>query len=382
MAGKSERLLSLDVMRGITIAGMIMVNNPGSWSTVYAPLLHAEWNGLTPTDLVFPFFMFILGVSCFVSLRKFSFRPSREVLYKITKRSVLIFAVGILLGWFGLFFSNYTQMGSEGPSFFPRVWRSLVHLENIRILGVMQRLALCYGITSLIAVSVRHKHIPYIIAATLAVYYLILVGCNGFEPGEGNRLCNIDRYIWGERHMYIDRGVEPEGLLSTISSVCHALIGFCCGSFIFRSGTDNKSRMLNLFIAGVSMAFAGFLLSYGCPVNKKIWSPTFVLVTCGLGASFLALLIWIIDEKKVVKPFRFFESFGINPLAIYVLSGILATLADVIPLGGSSLKYSYYTALASFTGPYLASLLCALTLVAICWLASYVLYRKRIYIKL
>lgn len=378
-----ERLVSLDVMRGITVAGMIMVNNPGSWSTVYAPLLHAEWNGLTPTDLVFPFFVFIMGVSCFASMRKFEFRPSRHLIGKIVKRSALIFLVGILLGWFGIFFSNWSRLSSEGLPFFTHFWRSVSSLDHLRILGVMQRLALCYCATSLAGIFIRHKHLPWVIAAGLVVYWGILMLTDGFVPGEGNLLCNLDRMLWGENHMYIDHGVEPEGLLSTIPAICQCMIGFCCGSIIFKRGTDNRERMLDLFLVGVTMMFAGLLLNYGCPMNKKIWSPTFVLATCGIGASLQALLIWLIDEKKKVSAFRFFQAFGSNPLAIYVLAGILATLADFMTVGDSvSIKDALVGLLGKISGPYLSSLLFALIFVGTCYIVAYILYKKKIYIKL
>ena len=378
-----ERLVSLDVMRGITVAGMIMVNNPGSWDTVYAPLLHAEWNGLTPTDLVFPFFVFIMGISSFASMRKFDFTPSRQVVWKILKRSVLIFLVGILLGWFGLFFGNWNALASEDLPFFSHFWQSVTMLGHLRILGVMQRLALCYCFTSLAGIFIRHRHLPWVIGGGLVLYYFILLLTDGFVPGEGNTLCNIDRMLWGENHMYIDRGVEPEGLLSTIPAICHCMIGFCCGSIIFRRGTDNRERMLNLFLVGVTMMFAGLLLDYGCPMNKKIWSPTFVLTTCGIGASLQALLIWLIDEKKKAAPFRFFQAFGSNPLAIYVLAGILATLVDFITAGGDmAVKDALVELLDKIAGPYLASLLFALIFVGACYIVAYVLYKKKIYIKL
>lgn len=378
------RLLSLDVMRGITIAGMILVNNPGSWATVYAPLLHAEWNGLTPTDLVFPFFMFILGLSSFASLRKSEFRPSRQLLVKILRRTFRIFLVGILLGWFGLALANWTRLGAEQLPFFTRLWRSCTELDHLRILGVLQRLALCYGAASLIGIHVRHKYIPYIIAAGLILYYLILHLCHGFIPGEGNALCNLDRMLWGENHMYLDHGVEPEGLLSTIPSICQALIGFLCGRILFQPGTDNRERMLKLFLIGTSLTFLGLLLAYGCPINKKIWSPTFVMTTCGLASSLLALLIWIIDVKGRGGSFRFFEAFGANPMAIYVFSGILASLADFITVrpDGTSLKDLLVEGLNRIVGPYFASLLFALIFIGCCWAVAWVLYRKRIYIKL
>lgn len=377
----NSRLLSLDVMRGITIASMIMVNNPGSWEHIYAPLKHAIWNGLTPTDLVFPFFMFIMGISGYASLRKFEFKPSKQVVSKILTRTLKIFIVGIALAWFGLAFETYRHLNDQNLPWFIHLFRSLTNFENLRIMGVLQRLALCYGIGSIIIIYVRHKYIPYIITGGLVGYFLILLFGHGFESGDLNVLGIIDQLILGKDHMYIDMDIEPEGLLGTIPSVCHVLIGFCCGQIIIEI-KDNKERMLKLFLIGTVILFAGFLLAYGCPINKKIWSPTYVLVACGLGMLLLSLLIWVIDVRGYKSWSRFFESFGVNPLAIYVFAGILATLVEYIPTTSMSVKETFYTFLTSFLDVYLASLLYALLFIVICWGMGYVLYKKKIYIKL
>lgn len=383
LINSDSRLLSLDVMRGITIAGMIMVNNPGSWGYVYAPLRHAEWNGLTPTDLVFPFFMFIMGISCYASLCKFNFRPTKQVIVKILKRTFLIFCIGLFLAWLGLSVATFYQLKGADLPFFDHLILSGTNFEHLRILGVMQRLALCYGAASMIVISIKHRYIPYIISIGLVSYFLILVFGNGFQPDESNVLGIVDRYILGEKHMYIEHGVEPEGILSTIPSVCHVLIGFLCGKMLITI-KDNKDRMLNLFLCGTVLMFFGFLLSYGCPINKKIWSPTFVLTTCGLGALLLSLLIWIIDVKGYKSWSLFFQSFGINPLAIYVFAGIISVLVDSIPLdsSGVGMKGCLYTILASNMDPYMASFLLALVFIVACWILSHFLYRKKIYIKI
>lgn len=247
----------------------------------------------------------------------------------------------------------------------------------------MQRLALCYGVASLIIIFVKHRYIPYIIAIGLVCYFLILIFGNGFQSDESNILGIIDRHILGEQHMYTEHGVEPEGILSTIPSVCHVLIGFLCGKMLITI-KDNKDRMLNLFLCGTILLFFGFLLNYGCPINKKIWSPTFVLTTCGLGALLLSLLIWIIDVKGYKSWSLFFQSFGVNPLAIYVFAGIVSVLVDSIPLNntGFGFKSWLYVILARNIDPYLASFSLALLFIAVCWGLAHFLYRKNIYIKL
>ena len=217
----NKRLLSLDILRGITIAGMIKVNNPGSWGHIYAPLGHAEWIGLTPTDLVFPFFMFIMGISTYMSLRKFDFRLSGAVSWKIIRLTIVIFTIGLAIAWFGLTMRTYHQLGGESLSFIERLGRSMWYLDHIRILGVMPRLAICYGAAAFIALIVKHKYIPHIVSVTLIAYFVILISGKGFEFSEDNIISVVDRAILGSNHMYHDNGLalDPEGLLSTIPSI-------------------------------------------------------------------------------------------------------------------------------------------------------------------
>ena len=376
----SNRLISLDILRGITIAGMIMVNNPGSWGSIYKPLGHASWHGLTPTDLVFPFFMFIMGVSTFMSLRKYNFKPSKESVWKIVKRTIIIFLIGLALNWFGLL--------SRGLGAGENFVTAATHFDTIRILGVMQRLALAYGFASIIALLFKPKQVIWVIATLLFGYFFILFFGNGFELSEQNIISVIDRNLWGEAHMYKDSGValDPEGLLSTLPSIAHVLIGFLFGKMIMDT-KDNHKRVEKILIWGTVLAFAGLLLQYGCPINKKIWSPTFVLATTGFAAQLLGLLIWIIDINKKSNWSRFFHSFGVNPLFIYVLSGVLANvLGNVkIPHAGQAITlkgYVYSVLLEPWAGAHFGSLLYALLFVSLCWLAGFILYKRDIYIKI
>lgn len=384
----SGRLLALDVLRGITIAGMILVNNPGSWEYVYTPLRHAAWHGLTPTDLVFPFFMFIMGISTYISLRKFNFEFTVPTLLKILKRTVIIFMIGIGLTWFSLSFSTYHSLEAENLGFIDRFIKAITNFQHLRILGVMQRLALSYGVAALIAILVKHKYIPYIIVVTLIGYFLLLLLGKGFDFSEENIIAVVDRSLFGVDHMYKDSGlaIDPEGLLSTLPSIAHVLIGFLCGSVLMNI-KDNRQRITQLFIIGTILTFTGFLLAYGCPINKKIWSPTFVLVTCGLGALFLALLIWIVDIKGYKRWSMFFESFGVNPLFMYVFAAILAILfqQSVFPFESEYIsvkKFLYSIVLQPALGDYFGSLIFALLFVGLNWLVGNILYKKHIYIKI
>lgn len=382
---QNSRLLSLDILRGITIAGMIMVNNPGSWEYAYAPLKHAHWHGLTPTDLVFPFFMFIMGVSTFMSLRKFNFTPTQAAVWKVIRRTILIFVIGLALGWFGQLMRGLAIGESFGVA--------ATHFDTLRILGVLQRLALAYGFAALIALFGKNKHLPWIIAILLVGYYLILRYGRGFEMSEENIIAVVDKALWGPAHMYKDTtpegvriALDPEGLLSTIPSIAHVLIGFLFGKMIVEN-RNNHTKVEKLLIWGTILAFSGLLLQYGCPINKKIWSPTFVLVTTGFAAQLLGLLIWIIDIHKKEKWSRFFHAFGVNPLIVYVFAGVLANLGGNIRFAwqGETISVkslTYNVLIQPWAGNYFGSLLYALLFVTVCWLFGYILYKKNIYIKL
>lgn len=386
---QTGRLLALDILRGITIAGMILVNNPGSWGHIYAPLEHAPWHGLTPTDLVFPFFMFIMGVSTYMSLRKYDFRLSRAAVIKIVRRSIVIFFIGLAIAWLSL---TLRRLGGGRP-----VAEAVFNFDHIRMLGVMPRLAICYGVGSLPALSMSRRALAWLIGVVLVAYGLVLLLCNGLVFSEENIISVIDRAVLGTDHMYADTidGVtikfDPEGLLSTIPSICHMLIGFLCG-YLLMQVRDNRDRICRLFIVGTVLTFAGFLLSYGMPINKKIWSPTFVLTTCGLASSLLALLIWIIDIRGHKRWCRFFEAFGVNPLFMYCLGAVLTILMSFIKVpyaaasaGSISLKGWIYKAVCmplAADDATLASFIFAIAFVAFNWCIGYILYKKKIYIKI
>lgn len=386
---KKQRLLALDILRGITIAGMILVNNPGSWGHIYAPLAHASWNGLTPTDLVFPFFMFIMGISTYFSLRGYNFTLDAKSGWKILRRTVVIFLIGMFIAWFGLFLRGVLSDKT--------FWEAVLNFDHIRILGVMPRLALCYGIGSVCALLIKGRALWWFVGGMLAVYSVLLIFGNGFEFADTNIISVIDHKVLGPDHMYADTidGVtlkfDPEGLLSTLPSIAHMLIGFICGGLTL-STKDNHERINRLFIVGTILTFSGFLLSYGMPINKKIWSPTFVLTTCGLAASFLGLLIWIIDIRGHKRWCRFFEAFGINPLFMYCLGAVLSIIIGAVKIPWSGVEsgmisikgWAYQAVLMPLCGDdaTLASLLFALAFVFINWLIGLILYKKKIYIKI
>jgi len=386
MKTNSQRLLALDVLRGFTIAGMILVNNPGSWGKMYAPLQHAPWHGLTPTDLIFPFFMFIMGISMFISLNKYGFECSRSAVWKIVKRSLIIFAIGLGLSWFYLFCRTMNALSTENLPFLTQLGQSMWTFDRVRITGVLPRLAFSYGFAAIIVLLVKHKNIPYVIGTLLLGYLLLLIFGKGYEYNETNILSVVDRAILGLKHMYNDKGIDPEGILGTIPSVAQVLLGFYCGMWLV-SLNDIRDKILRLFLFGTVLTFVGFLLSYGSPINKKIWSPTFVIVTSGLASSFLALLIWIIDVKGHKKWSRFFEAFGVNPLFMFVLGGIVATLLNNINFTYNEARISikgfiYRILIQPVFGDYFGSFIFSILFVCLIWLCGYYLYKKKIYIKI
>ena len=358
MSEKKQRLLSLDILRGITVAGMILVNNGHGES--FEMLRHSKWNGMTPCDLVFPFFLFIMGVSTYLSLSKSGFRPSAPVIRKILRRTVLLFAIGLAINWF--------DHAVEGD---------LLCFSHLRIWAVLQRIALCYGIVSIYALLVNHKWVIPTIIALLVVYSAILLWGNGYAEDASNILARADLSLFGYDHLYHKSAVDPEGLLGTISSVAHVLIGFYCGSLI-KQRQSVKDKVLALFFLGAVIALGGYLLSYGLPLNKRIWSPSYVLVTCGMAASLLALLMTVIDIRGKKGWTTFFQVFGINPLFLYVASEFFAIL-----FGRLGISDAVYNAIHSvISHPQTASLCYAVTFVLFNFILGYYLYRRRIYIKL
>ena len=353
-----KRLLSLDILRGITVAGMILVNNGSSES--FEMLKHSEWNGLTPCDLVFPFFLFIMGVSTYLSLSKSKFKPSASLIWKIIRRTVLLFVIGLAINWF--------DHAIDGD---------FLCFDHLRIWAVLQRIAICYGILSVYALLVNHKWIIHTIIALLLVYSAILIWGNGYAEDASNILLRTDLKLFGYDHLYHWTPVDPEGLLGTISSVAHVLIGFYCGLLIHKKGKVSD-KVLALFFVGTVLALGGYLLSYGLPINKCVWSPSFAIVTCGMAASLLAVLMTVIDIGGHKKWTTFFQVFGINPLFLYVSSEVFAILFGRLGISGS--VYDGIHSVVSY--PQMASLCYALCFVLFLYIIGYILYRRHIYIKL
>ncbi len=366
---KQERYLALDVLRGITIAAMILVNTPGSWSFVYAPLEHSEWHGCTPTDLIFPFFLFIMGVSMFFSFAKYGNSLNKNSLLKIGKRSMLIFLIGLFLNSFPQWLTDYS---------------------HLRILGVLQRIAIVYAFASLLVLAVKPK---YILSAGLAIligYWGVLYFFGGENPYslEQNAVIPLDILILGVNHIYKGFGIpfDPEGLLSTIPAIVTTVLGYLTGRII--KTTVKEKIPVRLLIIGIVFVIAGWLWGFVFPTNKALWTSSYVLYTAGLATLLLALLIWVIDIKKLKSWTSFFVVFGMNPLFIFALSGLWGrTLYRLIHFStgdGSVITgytWLYQSVFVPIAGEMNGSLLFALFHVLVFWLIGLVLFKRRIFIK-
>ena len=363
------RLVSLDAFRGITVAGMILVNNPGTWGAIYDPLEHAAWDGWTPTDFVFPFFLFIVGVSITLALsrRAESTGSKRDLYVKIARRSLLIFVLGLFLAGFPFF-----------------------QLSTIRIPGVLQRIAVCYFFASLIFLKTNWRTQAIIGAALLLVYWMLmaLVPVPGFGAGdlsmEGNLAAYLDRMILGAhkwKPLY-----DPEGILSTIPAVVTTLCGVLTGHLL-RSRQTASEKVAAMFVAGAAGVVVGWAWHFWFPINKALWTSSYVVFTAGLALQLLALCYWLIDIQGVRRWATPFVIFGTNALAVFFLSGLFARGLGLIKLTGADGKpVALQTAIfrnfyLSWASPINASLAYAICFVLL-WLGLMtILYRRKIFIK-
>src|ERR1043166_5269465 len=318
---ESQRLVSLDVFRGITIAGMILVNNPGSWEHIYWPLEHAAWSGWTPTDLVFPFFLFIVGVSITLALGNRLERggATRDIYLKIVKRTLIIFAIGLFL--------------NAIPEF---------SLAQLRIPGVLQRIAVCYFFASIIFLNTKWRT-QIAIAIGLLLFYWALVKffpAPGYAAGdltkEGSLPSYIDRVVFGKHVWAQARVYDPEGILSTIPAIVTALIGVLTGTWL-RSERSRIEKVAGMFVAGAVLIAIGWAWNAFFPINKALWTSSYVLFTGGLALQFLSIFYWLIDIKGYRRWAKPFEVFGLNAIALYVVADLIAASLGVIKVGGDSL---------------------------------------------
>lgn len=369
-----ERYLSLDVLRGITIALMIVVNTPGSWQHIYAPFRHAEWHGFTVTDLVFPMFLFVIGNAMSFSMGKYTSQGDTAVLKKIFKRAGLIFLLGLLLNLFPFIYRS-----AEGELL-------LKDFSAVRIMGVLQRIALCYLIAGLIIHYFKLKGSLIWGAAILTFYWAVMWFFGDASSPyslEGNAALKFDLLIFAEKNLYKGFGIpfDPEGLLSTFPALVNIIGGFWAGVLIQKH--KPLSYKISVFLAiGVIFILLGLVWDFAFPINKPIWTSSYVVYTIGWSLLVLAALMIIIEKLNFKSWTYFFEVFGKNPLFIFILSGALIKTLSVIRVDGMSLNgWIYQNLFLSWTDGKIASLLFAVFYTMILWLIGLWLMKKKIFIK-
>ena len=380
------RLLSLDVFRGMTIAGMILVNNPGTWSAIYPPLEHAEWHGWTPTDFIFPFFVLIVGVSITLALGK-RVETARAthgaitggVYWKILRRAALIF-------FLGLFLTAFPFVDTEKGT--------LIDPATLRIPGVLQRIAVCYLVVSFVFLKTNWKTQALIGVVLLFIYWALMTlvpvpGCEvtTFDDKACNLAAWIDRSVFTENHIWQQAKVyDPEGILSTIPAIVTAICGVLTGHWL-RTNRSDLEKVGGLFFAGVSAVAVGYVWSGWFPINKALWTSSYVIFTAGMALCLLGFCYWLVDIKGYKRWAQPFVVFGVNALALYFFSGIFERLIEAIrwtKANGEATTlqdWVFESVFLPLASPVNASLCYAICYVLF-WLAMmWLLYRKRIFIK-
>jgi predicted acyltransferase len=375
-----NRLLSLDFFRGVTVAAMILVNNPGDWGHIYAPLEHAPWNGCTPTDLVFPFFLFIVGVSIAYAMgnRKADSSGHQKIILKAFKRALILFALGLFL------------------SLFPKIFTDPVEaFRTVRIPGVLQRIAVVYFICAILFLKSTPRSLINITILLLGGYWALMT----FVPVPGIGFPNlgketnlgawVDRSLLGEAHLWkMAKTWDPEGILGTIPAIATGLFGVLTGSYLKRKDTDEAAKVTWIFCAGLSAALLGLLWDLQFPINKSLWTSSYVLFSGGLGMMLVAFSYWIIDIQNYTKFTPPFIAYGVNAITVFFLSGIIPRLLNMIKIvnpDGSSIglqSWLYSNYFKPNFSPVNASLAWAIAFNTFWFIILWIMYRRKIIIKI
>lgn len=374
-----KRYESLDVLRGLTVAFMCIVNNPGTWAHIFPPLKHAGWDGCTPTDLVYPFFIFCMGCAMAFSFSKYE-KTTAKAYLKVLKRGALIFLVGFALNLYPFFpTSLHDETWSFGQNY-------IYWLQHKRIFGVLQRIGMAYAIAGCLALWLKKPKKILAAIATLCVTYTGILLIFGREPGafslEGNVSMRIDTWLVGGNHCYHGYNgtdFDPEGVLGSMTAACSCLLGYLIGSMIHAS-QKNKSatncspdRVVNrTFVYGCLSLILGVILSIWVPINKPLWSVSYVFYAGGWAMLALAFLAYLLDVKGYEKPFVPFKAMGMNALMAFVFSGVIAK-----SYGFFGFAPGHYFGANEYT-----SLLWAFIFVTIIFTLLWILYKKKIVIKL
>ncbi|MBN2103669.1 DUF5009 domain-containing protein [bacterium] len=378
MKTNSGRLVSLDVFRGLTIAAMILVNHPGSWQHVYAPLRHAEWHGWTPTDLVFPFFLFIMGASIKLSMDKYlkSGKPKASLLPRIFRRTILLFLFGLILNGF--------------PDY---------NFNTLRIPGVLQRIAGCYLIISLIYLArVRMagdrlyfspRFIMWLGLGFMVLYCGLMrfvpvpgYGAGLWDSKEGNLAAYVDRWVFGPHLWRFSKTWDPEGLLSTLPALATTISGLICAWWLRLQHQNRMQKLMMLFVAGTAGVLLGYLLSLIVPINKNLWTPSYVFLTSGLALGVLGICMWLVDVKGWTRWSKSFQVLGSNAILVYFLSSLGGRVLSMIKVGGTSLASLIYQFVCTpVFGDMLGSLVFAILYVLLWTGLMAILYVHRVFVR-
>jgi predicted acyltransferase len=377
----SPRLVSLDVFRGIAIASMILVNNPGSWDHIYPPLEHAEWHGCTPTDLVFPFFLFIVGVAMPFSLAKYTpeNRPTPQVYTRIIRRGLILFALGLLL----TLSTMLLDLLFKGIA---------LDFSTIRIMGGLQRRGLAYVIAAFAVLKLPHRSLWIFAGVVLIAYWVAmqLIPIPGYGAGnltaEGNLGGYIDSILLGKKHLYKGGPFDPEGLFSTLPSVVTVLIGYFTGLWLKKQPVKNQTS-INLLIVGLAFLVIGKLWDFVFPINKALWTSSYVVYTGGWALLVLALCYQLIEVRGLKRWGFPLEVMGLNAIFLFVGSGLLGRLLMKTPIGNGTNAISvktwiYQNWFSAWAGDLNGSLLFAIANIILWWVILYGMYRRRWFFKI
>ncbi|OWP63178.1 DUF5009 domain-containing protein [Hymenobacter amundsenii] len=372
-ASQPGRLISLDVFRGLTVAAMILVNNPGDWGHIYAPLEHAEWHGCTPTDLIFPFFLFIVGVSITYALGSAKRDPARHaaLLGRVARRAAVLFGLGLLM--------------ALQPKF---------DFAHLRVLGVLPRIALVFLACGVVFVKTGWRTQLGLLAALLVGYNVLLqlVPVPGFGPANLEPATNLgawlDRTVLGENHLWVQSKTwDPEGLLGTLPAIGTGLLGLLAGQWLRRPRPDAASRVVWLLLASGAAIGLGLVWNLWFPINKSLWTSSYVLYTGGLAGATLAALYWLCDVQGWRGWItRFGTVYGVNAITVFFLSGVIARWLNMLMVPTASgetpaKNWLYERLFASWLSPINASFAGALACVLIWYAVLWLMYRRNIIVK-
>lgn len=352
---------------------MIIVNTPGAGALPFPPLLHAEWHGFTLTDLVFPSFLFAVGTSIPLASRKWNNLSSAAIVLKILKRAVLIFIIGYLLNWYTSM--HWNEHGQLRFSTF----------SNLRILGVLQRIAICYLFAALAVQFFNSKQILGISVGLIFGYWAVVLAGNPIDPYSitGNIVRKLDLLLIGENRMYKEKGIifDPEGILSSFPATVNVLAGVLAAKLLLKVGVDYSS-ITRIMIVGSLLMGAGICWSWAFPLNKKLWTSSFAVYTIGIDLLVMGVLLYKHEVRNLRFAVHFFMVYGRNPLFIYILSNLLLILF-IIPVAGTDL-YTYVNiqfVQQYFPGPW-GSLLFAIVIAVLCWIPGWIMDKRKIYVRL